>query len=91
MKTIWKFSLVVTDEPQQVALPAEHFLLTARQRPGSGGWIDVWAEVDSDSPARARAFRVHGTGHPPEDGWEYVATTFDDELGFVWHVYAETP
>ena len=86
MKTVWKFPIRVTDEPQIVTLPRAHKFLAVRQ--SSSVTIDLWAEVDTESGRTEREVWVHGTGHPQDGGGSYIGTAFDDGHAFVWHVYA---
>jgi hypothetical protein len=84
MKTIWKFTLALTDS-QRIEMPEDAEILTVQLQ---GETIQLWAVVD---PGKAdntemRTFEIHGTGNPIGDGVREYITTFQ-QPPFVWHVF----
>lgn len=81
MKTIWNFQLG-SGSTQTVEMPVGARIVAVGMKRSK---VTIWAEVDSEAETEERRFRVYGTGHSIEDGWEYVGTCFDGP--FAWHVY----
>jgi hypothetical protein len=84
MKTIWKFTLALTDS-QRIEMPEETEILTVQLQ---GETIQLWAVVDLHEPAKTemRTFEIHGTGNPISDGMREYIGTFQ-QPPFVWHVF----
>ena len=86
-KTIYKYTLIVTDGRQVMQLPKSHVIVhVAEQGPSPC----FWAMVDPDEETAEFTFQVTGTGHPLPDG------TDEEDFGyigaamcgpFVWHVW----
>ena len=79
MKTIWKFSITITDR-FFLDLPDNFKVLKVAKQ-----WMWVEGSFDDPENFRAVAFAVIGTGHPIPPGFDYSGTFFADP--FVWHVY----
>lgn len=87
MKTIWKFTLAVTDV-QEIALPAGAQLLTVQLQANEPR---LWALVDDYvGLIQIRTIEIHGTGNPIEGDRRrrYIATF--QQPPFVWHVFERT-
>jgi hypothetical protein len=82
MRTVWKFLLGNTTDPQSLLIPDAGEILLVH---GQGGRIGVWVEVDENAPKQKRWFIITPTGGQVPFNGEYVGTAF---LGvFVWHVW----
>lgn len=82
MKTVWKYAL---DHAEVVLELPEHKIIHV----GYDGTHTpcFWAEVDPDSPKKAYAFRIYGTGHKIENDNQTHIGTMIAKSGFVWHAY----
>lgn len=86
MKTIWKFSIPLTDEAY-ISGPAPLNVIhvapdEVHQR------LLVWAEVDDTGPSDqlTRALLIVGTGNPiPTNATSHLGSVITPP--FVWHVY----
>lgn len=87
MKTIWKFTLDITDL-QDVAMPEGAEILTVQTQRNK---ICIWAVVDPEARIICRRFRIAGTGHAIDGRNGYIGTTMTDGSDFVWHVFEVTP
>lgn len=88
MKTIYKYSLKVTDE-QVVKLPQQSQILSVQQQ-GTG--LQLWAMVDSDAPVEDVTIEIFGTGNPIPNipvgvRREFISTV--QMNSFVWHVFKQ--
>ena len=85
MKTIWKYTILLTDD-QTVRMPEGATILSAQVQKGS---ICLWALVDpSATQTKERAIEVFGTGNPIEPGNRQFISTVQTAAGaFVWHVF----
>lgn len=86
-RTIWKYSLAVTDE-QTLRVPAVRDVLCVQMQ---GPVPCLWAVVDPNADPKPLKIYTYGTGNPlPDDPGRYVGTY---QMGvFVWHVFmAEFP
>lgn len=88
MRTIWKFTLEVTDQ-QTLLMPAGAQILSVQVQHGAP---QLWAAVDSDSPLESRSFEIFGTGHwlPPRLG-AFVGAFQISGGTLVFHVFEATP
>lgn len=89
MKTVWKFTLEVTDD-QEIEMPeGAEILFLGQTYPGNAHIIEVWALVDPNAPRVQRRFAVEGTGHPVTEGGTHVGSIISLALGspLVWHVF----
>ena len=88
MKSIWKFTLEITDD-QEIEMPVGAKILSIQQQGGSKpGEVQLWAMCDPEASKERRSFRIHGTGHPiTEDPGEFVATVQIMGGLQVYHVF----
>ncbi|AXH49804.1 hypothetical protein KNU02_gp79 [Gordonia phage Pleakley] len=103
MKTIWKFTVPVTDS-QQIKIDGATLveILDAKRAAGEPGYIDIWAVVDAHpGSAEYVPIEIRGTGHPlhEERLSHYNAKYPEDPCAknshiatvidgpFVWHVF----
>lgn len=88
MKTVWKFTLEVTDR-QTIQMPISAKVLTAQFQ---GNQLCLWAEVEFNEGAEpetsGRMFEIFGTGHPMKPfKRHYIASVQQPGLPLVWHIY----
>lgn len=86
MKTIWKYTLTITDY-QHIEMPIGAVIRTVQAQDDE---LCLWAEVDTEAPLmHRRYFEIFGTGHPIHYGMgverAYLGTV--QMAGLVWHVY----
>lgn len=85
MKTIYKYSIPVTQGDFQLDLPAGAKILTARLQKGKP---QMWVLVNTDMPVASRQFYLIGTGDPiKETGLTYVSTLLLDADATVVHLF----
>lgn len=88
MKTIHKYTLVVTDN-QFVDMPKWAKILSVQVQ---NNIPCIWAEVNTDMPIEKRCFEIFGTGNPIHEDMgvsrEYIGTF--QMIHFVWHLYEYT-
>lgn len=97
-RTIWKFTLPVTDRPQ-VEMPRGAVILAARILGGesydlmdalSTQEVSVWATVDPSEPMVLRTFCIVGTGRPlPTGPLTYIATMPMQGGALIWHLFED--
>jgi len=90
VRTIWKFTFELTDEPllkMPVGAQIVHgALLTPSSPMGQPGEFAIWAVVDDQAPTEWRRLLMRGTGHPIFDAiGPHIATVQDGP--FVWHIF----
>lgn len=90
-KTIWKFTIPVTDVVE-VEMPRNARVLPFVQTAKSGelgprAALNLWAEVHPNLEKVMRRFHIVGTGNPFPNVQHsaYVGSVVDGP--FVWHVY----
>ena len=87
MRTVWKYSLRITDGQQGVMMPAGAKVLPFVHM--QGRFPTFWADIpDSEvlvGDLEKRYFVVHGTGHRVGANEVYIGTYMDGP--FVWHVF----
>lgn len=85
MKTIWKFSLDLTDS-QNLMLPSGAQLLSVAMQ---GPALCLWALVDPQGAKERRQIEIRGTGHPIEGADElvFIGTVLQNGGQFVWHIF----
>jgi hypothetical protein len=85
MKTIWKYTLNVTDT-QSIEVPMMAQILTAQLQNKE---LQLWMLVDSEEEGSEYiTIRVYGTGHSiNEENLEYINTFQEGSL--VFHVFKE--
>jgi len=81
MRTIHKFPLYRIGQVNEVQLARDAI---PRRVAMQSGVLCMWAELDTDVPAKTRRFSVVGTGHPIAENGHYIGTC--DDGPFVWHV-----
>ena len=86
MKTIWKYSLQVTDEIN-LQMPQGATILDCQDQ---GNEVVLWAMVDSGAPLQIRRFRFFGTGqiiplNNPE--MSFLATVQLRNVHLVFHLF----
>lgn len=83
-RTIWKWTLAVTDV-QAFDMPKGAKILSVQVQ---GGMPQLWAYVDPTEPRVTRTIRIIGTGHPiithPGD---YIGTFQMGGGALVFHVF----
>jgi hypothetical protein len=85
MRYVWKYAV----QPGRFTetLPGGAKFLTVH---ADGDKAEMWFEVDTDAPARMRAFATVPTGFQPvPDRAEYLGTFFVPP-GLVFHLYEES-
>lgn len=84
MRQIWKFSIPILGEPCEIEMPLDARIVHVGAQ--DLDTLMFWAEVDRVATF-PRTFRVFGTGHLIDTGWEYRGTV---QVGvFVWHLYEQ--
>lgn len=85
MKTIYKYKLEVTDE-QIIEIPAFSEILTVQTQ---NEIPYIWALVDPKFYACNYKFRIIGTGHKIEDGFngKYIGSVQLSSDKLVFHVF----
>jgi len=95
MKTIYKYTLKMTPDVQEIALPKWSQLLTAQIQEinNDAGYfreIVLWVNVDTSMEMIKRKFKVLMTGQPWDEDCSctnYISTCQDKETGLVFHVF----
>lgn len=85
MRTIWKFTLQITDM-QKVRMPAGAKILSVQKQ---GFHVCLWAMVNTEQPLETRHIEILGTGNPISEGVG-VSRTFIDTVQdgpLVWHIF----
>ena len=82
MKTIYKYTLQVTDF-QQISMPANSKMLSVQLQNGE---LVLWALIDKKNPSRFYIVEIFGTGHEVDTTRDYVGTV-QYPMGLVWHVF----
>jgi len=89
MKVIYKYNIVIADEPI-VAMPKGAQILSIQEQ-NSYFWI--WALVNPDAPEESRKFKIFGTGESridsAFDNLRHVATVREKNRPLVWHIFEE--
>jgi hypothetical protein len=93
MKTIYKYSLEITDF-QEVDMPEDAEILCVQAQPAPYGaplkeQLTMWAMVDTENAIATRRFRIFGTGNPVEHehSIKYIGTVQMHNHKLTWHVY----
>ena len=86
MKTIWKFTLEVTNS-QVISLPIGSPILTVQTQRNEPC---LWVHVESDAPRKEVTILTFGTGKPLPDNMngKYVGT-YQLDNGLVFHVFEQ--
>lgn len=84
MRTIYKYTLEVTDE-QLVELPVGSHIIDCQNQKGA---IVMWAMIETEQKEMVkRKIIIYGTGHPIK---EPESLTWLDTVqvgNFVWHIF----
>ena len=84
MKIIEKFPLRPSGV-QKVDMPKDSTILSVQRQ---GGFISLWALIETDKEAESRFFIIAQTGKElPENLERYIGTFQISEQGFVGHVF----
>ena len=84
MKTIWKYTLNITDH-QAINIPINEELLSVQIQHGQP---QLWALVDPEEERSEVFIRIYGTGHSiDQENLEYIDTFQAGPL--VFHVFKE--
>jgi hypothetical protein len=87
MKAIWKYNIDISDVCH-VAMQQGAEILSVQQQ---GGWIVMWAIVDTEKPIEKRTFLLYGTGHTipeiPDAGRKYIGTVQLRGGALVLHIF----
>jgi hypothetical protein len=84
MKTIWKYTLEITDQ-QFVEVPDGSELLTVQMQNGTP---QLWVKCYSENPKISKRIRIYGTGHKLwVDDETYLATFQVCDGDLVFHVF----
>ena len=82
MKTIWKYTLEITDS-QGIEMPKYAKILSVGNQHES---LCLWVEVEPLMPKEGRRIVIIGTGHDmPSMLIHYIGSVVINQ--FVWHVY----
>lgn len=83
MKTIYKYSLQISDE-QTIEIPRYAKPLCVQMQ---NGILCLWAEVDTRFAKEIKTVYTYGTGHAIDrSGIQYLGT-YQTENNLVFHVY----
>lgn len=83
MKTIYKFTLRISDE-QILEIPNDGEILSVQMQNGEP---QIWVMVESDDYITQRHFRIFGTGHEVSGNLKFIGTVHIET--FVWHLFEE--
>jgi len=84
MKTIWKYTLNVTNS-QSIEIQKGAFVLTVQLQNKE---LQLWALVDPEEKTEHIHIHIYGTGHPiHKETLEYISTFQEGSL--VFHVFKE--
>lgn len=85
MKTIHKYTLLITDE-LQIWLPQGAELLDVQNQ---NERLCLWVLAEPDAEKECRHFRIVGTGNPIPDAHKltFVGTVQMKNGALVWHVF----
>jgi hypothetical protein len=87
-ETIWKYELETIGE-QEIKMPGGAQILCVQMQHGKPC---IWAMVGQHVPPRKRKIMTYGTGQRMPNAItkrEYIGT-YQDDSGFVWHVFDVT-
>ena len=89
MNAIWKFEMVLEDEPTIEMPVGARPLSVGVQKVSDGDMLVLWAHIpDTTQPMERRHFFILGTGNPIQ--WQVEESTFIGTVqmeSFVWHVF----
>ena len=84
MRSIWKYQISISQEVGSFSIPGEgsRIVFVACNEPHV---LTFWVEVVLENLPETREFRVYGTGHYIDEGYDYRGSAVDGE--FVWHLF----
>lgn len=87
MKTIFKYSIPITDDPLVDLPKGAKFLSIGAQ----GELLFLWAEVDDDKRERVpMQLHIRGTGHEMKGNeGAFITTVIMYGGALVWHIFAD--
>lgn len=84
MKTIWKYTLEITDR-QSISMPIRADILSVAVQ---NDQICLWASVETTEEELRREIVIVGTGNQmPEDRMRFIGTVLTHQDALVWHIY----
>lgn len=87
MRTIWKYSLPLTDDVYGFVIPRGGKIVHVAMQ---GIYVAMWVDVYTPNQTETRLFVIRGTGHEiTHTDAAYIGTAMDGP--FVWHVFEVTP
>ena len=89
MKSVYKYAVHALCT-ENVIMPVGARIVHVGFQGNLADVVTFWAEVDDRAEQEVRNFMVIGTGVEIPDGYEYVGTTQNAELPFVWHLYEKS-
>ena len=86
MKSINKYTLLITKDETVLDLPLNSEILSAKEQFGD---ICIWVKVDlGESTLESRKFVIYGTGHKiDKDNLKFIDTVLLFNGSFVLHVF----
>jgi hypothetical protein len=91
MKTIYKYTLNIEDEPILLLPAGAQILSVNSQETRNGEKLFLWALVDPETKETGRYFRIYGTGHPIDEAdlsrLRFIGTVSMRGGALIWHVF----
>ena len=86
MKSIYKYTLLITKDETVLDLPLNSEILSVKEQFGD---ICIWVKVDlGESTLESRKFVIYGTGHKiDKDNLKFIDTVLLFNGSFVLHVF----
>ena len=86
MKSIYKYTLLITKDETVLDLPLNSEILSVKEQFGD---ICIWVKVDlGESTLESRKFVIYGTGHKiDKDNLKFIDTVVLFNGSFVLHVF----
>lgn len=84
IKCIWKYSLITVGGVGSILSCHKGKIVHVRPHTVDTG-VELWIEVEPNTPVVIRSFVVYGTGHPIPKSEEHVHTWV--EGAYIWHLY----
>lgn len=82
MRTIWKFTLPIQDDPLKITVPMGSSLMLIGNQESV---LCAWYEIADALPLEDHWLVIVGTGHVIPKGADYKGSAII--APFVWHVY----
>jgi hypothetical protein len=87
VRTVWKYQLEWTADPQTLRIPYRSMVLLGPHIAVQHEKLCLWAEVETDDDPREYTFLIRGTGHEVPDSADYLGSALTEGGHFVWHVF----